>query len=309
MKKWISTIMVIAVLALICTPAFAEMFEIPDSGQCGETLSYQITGENFDYLTIRGAGEMWDYGWEHVTEWPEWIKTVVFEEGVENVGKSAFLEINLTSVKIAGSVKKIGDYAFSTCTLLPKVIIPEGTQYIGKKAFEDCRVLSYMQIPNSVTYIAEDAFYKSDKVVIYGYAGSYAEQYANEHRIPFVALQQYNDAQHITLQIGNFDMYVGNDVVKNDVTPEIVNGRTMVPIRVVTEVLGGKADWNAATQAITLSINGKVLHMTIGQMLSGFDAAPVILNSRTYVPIRYVAEQLGAQVEWNAATQQIVIVR
>jgi len=300
LKKYISLLMIAVLLAVVCTPAFAE------SGQCGETLSYQITGENFDFLTVRGTGEMWDYGEEHIVDWPEWIKTVVFEDGVENVGNSAFSEVNLTAVKIAGSVKKIEDYAFST-TLLPKVIIPEGTLYIGKKAFEDCRALSYMQIPNSVTYIAEDAFDKCEKIVIYGYAGSYAEQYANKHRIPFVALQQYDDAQHITLQIDSYDMYVGKDIVKNDVTPEIVNGRTMVPIRIVTEALGGKAEWNGATQTVTLTIDGKVLHMTIGQTLSGFDVAPVVLNSRTYVPIRYVAEQLGAQVEWIAATQQIVI--
>ena len=56
-----------------------------------------------------------------------------------------------------------------------------------------------------------------------------------------------------------------------------------------------------------LTIDGKVLRMTIDQTITGFDAAPVIINSRTYVPIRYVAEALGAEVEWIADTQQIII--
>ena len=49
--------------------------------------------------------------------------------------------------------------------------------------------------------------------------------------------------------------------------------------------------------------------MTIGQTISGFDVAPIILNDRTYVPVRYVAERLGAMVEWVGTTQQIVITK
>ena len=49
--------------------------------------------------------------------------------------------------------------------------------------------------------------------------------------------------------------------------------------------------------------------MTIGEMIEGFDAAPVIQNGRTLVPIRYVAEKLDANVMWVPATQQIIIVK
>ena len=81
----------------------------------------------------------------------------------------------------------------------------------------------------------------------------------------------------------------------------------MVPIRVITEALGGKADWSETTCTVTLTIDGKVLRMTIDKTIPGFDAAPVIMNSRTYVPIRYVAEALSADVEWIKGTQQIII--
>lgn len=111
----------------------------------------------------------------------------------------------------------------------------------------------------------------------------------------------------IVLQIGNRNTLVNNTTFANDVAPVIIDGRTMVPIRVITEALGGSADWNEAAQRVTLQIDGKTLSMTIGQTISGFDAAPLILNSRTYVPIRYVAEALGANVEWIAETQQIII--
>ena len=83
----------------------------------------------------------------------------------------------------------------------------------------------------------------------------------------------------------------------------------MVPIRVITETLGGTAQWNADTRTVTLNIDGKTLAMTIGQTISGFDAAPIILNDRTYVPVRYVAEMLGASVEWVGTMQQIIITK
>ena len=47
----------------------------------------------------------------------------------------------------------------------------------------------------------------------------------------------------------------------------------------------------------------------ISSYRQGFDAAPVIQNGRTLVPIRYVAEKLDANVIWVPATQQIIIVR
>ena len=113
--------------------------------------------------------------------------------------------------------------------------------------------------------------------------------------------------KRIVLQINNRNVLINNTTFTNDVAPVIVDNRTMVPIRVITEALGGRADWNAATQTVTLTIDGSVLRMTIGQTITGFDAAPVIINDRTYVPIRYVAEKLGANVEWIANTQQIII--
>ena len=111
----------------------------------------------------------------------------------------------------------------------------------------------------------------------------------------------------VVLQIGNRNVVVGNKTFTNDVAPVIVGDRTMVPIRVITEALGGVADWNEAARTVTLTIDGKVLRMTIDQTITGFDAAPVIINNRTYVPIRYVAEALGANVEWIADVRQTIV--
>ena len=47
--------------------------------------------------------------------------------------------------------------------------------------------------------------------------------------------------------------------------------------------------------------------MKIGVVLEKYGVAPLIIDNRTYVPIRFVAEELGATVDWNADTQEIVI--
>lgn len=111
----------------------------------------------------------------------------------------------------------------------------------------------------------------------------------------------------ITLQIGSKNIVVNGTTFRNDVAPVIMDDRTMVPIRVITETLGGEADWDEATRTVTLKIDDKVLTLTIGEEIPGFGAAPIILDSRTYVPIRYVAEYMGYGVEWMADVQQVVI--
>ncbi|MBR4943808.1 MAG: InlB B-repeat-containing protein [Peptococcaceae bacterium] len=111
----------------------------------------------------------------------------------------------------------------------------------------------------------------------------------------------------ITMQIGSTNINADGKMITNDVAPVIVGDRTMVPVRVITELLGGKVDWNDAARTVTLTIDGKVLSMTIGKEIPGYGTSATIINDRTYVPVRYIMEELGANVEWNAETQQIVI--
>ena len=56
-------------------------------------------------------------------------------------------------------------------------------------------------------------------------------------------------------------------------------------------------------------IDGKIVTMTIGVVLEKYGVAPLIIDNRTYVPIRFVAEELGASVEWNESTKEIVITK
>ncbi len=111
----------------------------------------------------------------------------------------------------------------------------------------------------------------------------------------------------IKLQIGSCIVNVDNEAVIYDVAPVIRNDRTLVPIRIITEALGGKVDWNGATKEVTLSINDKEIKMTIGKTLEKYGVAPVIIDGRTFVPVRFVADELGANVAWDDATKTVTI--
>lgn len=102
----------------------------------------------------------------------------------------AFSEcISLISVTIPDSVTEIGGGTFLDCRSLKSVTIPDGVTKIGLNVFSLCTSLESVMIPASVTSIDEFSFSECDNLTIYGYSGSYAETYANENSIPFVALK------------------------------------------------------------------------------------------------------------------------
>ena len=94
--------------------------------------------------------------------------------------------------------------------------------------------------------------------------------------------------------------------IKSDVSSYIENNRTMVPIRVISESLGANVDWNEETKTVTVENDENKIELTIGSKTAvvngkniSLDAPAVIQQSRTFVPVRFVAEQLGWGVDWN----------
>lgn len=99
-----------------------------------------------------------------------------------------------------------------------------------------------------------------------------------------------------------------------EVAPQVVNGRTLVPLRAIFEALGAEVQWNSNEQSIIAIQGNTVLNLTIGRNTAfkngtpvQLDASPQIVNGRTLVPLRFVSENLGAQVEWDGTTRQVSI--
>lgn len=113
----------------------------------------------------------------------------------------------------------------------------------------------------------------------------------------------------VEMQIGRKSISVNGNLAQKDAAPVIQNSRTLVPIRFITESLGGSVAWNGESKEVTLLLDGKEIKMTIGKTLEKYDVAPVIMDSRTYVPVRFVADALGAQTSWNEAEKTVTLVR
>ena len=118
----------------------------------------------------------------------------------------------------------------------------------------------------------------------------------------------------IVLTINSVVADVFGEQVVNDVAPVIRNDRTMLPTRFVAEALGASVEWDEAAQKVTITKENTVIEITIGSNIAFVNGMEVLLdspafieNSRTYLPLRFIAENLGAEVEWNQELQQIYI--
>ncbi|WP_458396877.1 stalk domain-containing protein [Anaerotignum sp.] len=118
----------------------------------------------------------------------------------------------------------------------------------------------------------------------------------------------------IILTIDSVIAWVFDEYVTNDVAPEIKNDRTMLPIRFVVEALGGTVTWDEATQTVSIVKDDITIEIYINQSFALVNGEPVqldapayIANDRTYLPLRFVAENLGATVEWNAVDRTVTI--
>jgi len=100
-----------------------------------------------------------------------------------------------------------------------------------------------------------------------------------------------------------------------DVPPTIIEGRTLVPLRAIFEALGSNVEWNSITRTVTGRKDTTTIILPIGSRsptVNGvtvqLDVPGTIVNGRTLVPVRFIAESLGASVEWVQDTRTVVII-
>jgi hypothetical protein len=86
------------------------------------------------------------------------------------------------------------------------------------------------------------------------------------------------------------------------------NNRTLVPVRIISETLGAEVGWEGSTQRVTITKGSKLITMTINSTdvqvnrdRIALDVPATLINSRTYVPLRFIAEALDAEVGYSTA--------
>ncbi|MBS6524757.1 MAG: NEAT domain-containing protein [Peptoniphilaceae bacterium] len=108
---------------------------------------------------------------------------------------------------------------------------------------------------------------------------------------------------------------VNGKEVKTDSPAFIKDGRTMVPVRFISEALGLKVGWDQKTRTVTVDEGAKAMKLTIGSKKivradgkeTAIDVPAMIKGGRTMVPIRAIGELSGAKVDWNAANREVII--
>lgn len=97
--------------------------------------------------------------------------------------------------------------------------------------------------------------------------------------------------------------------IRSDVAPYVKDDRTMVPLRVIAENLGARVDWINSENRIDLVRNLEKVSLWVGKLEAQkdnksltLDVSPEVVDGRTFVPLRFVAEALGTKVTWDEVT-------
>lgn len=129
-------------------------------------------------------------------------------------------------------------------------------------------------------------------------------------------LEYAGETTELRLTIGQTVGYVNGEAKMLDAAPIIQNSRTMLPVRFVAENLGGTVGWDGATSSVTVTGENIDIAIKIGAstaQINGktvtLDAPAFIENSRTYLPVRVVAEAMGATVAWDGVTSTATLTK
>ena len=101
-----------------------------------------------------------------------------------------------------------------------------------------------------------------------------------------------------------------------EIAPVIRNGRVLVPFRALFEAFGATVGWQEATETVTgrlgiisISLRLNRPEAVVNGRTVQLDVAPVVMGGRTLVPLRFIAENLGADVRWDERTQTVAVTR
>ena len=121
----------------------------------------------------------------------------------------------------------------------------------------------------------------------------------------------------ITMQIGNPVMTVNGEekaIDEQGTAPVVINNRTLLPVRAIVEEIGGGVAWDEETRTVLLGYKDDIIILEadnqtayLNESKRELDVAPTVINDRTMLPIRFIANGFGFDVDWNEDTQTVTI--
>lgn len=232
------------------------------------------------------------------------LEEIIIPDNVNYIGASAFKSCsNVKNIKISNSISKINYCTFAFCENLEEIIIPDNVKSIESTAFGYCKNLTSVILPTNTTY-ANDAFVDCDKLDKNSLKRESVHSVTNNQSVKDTNTSLNNDVSVI----------LNGTKIDFDVQPQIINGRTLVPMRKIFEELGAVVDWEDSTQTaigtkgditIKISINDYTLYKN--GVPNVLDVPAQLIDSRTLVPIRAISESFGCSVEWEPISQSVLI--
>ncbi len=130
------------------------------------------------------------------------------------------------------------------------------------------------------------------------------------------AVDYYDFYKVVELTVGQNLSHINERPYYSDQAPFIDSGRTLVPLRFVAEALDAYVDWLPSTRTVVIETDsGTIIKVAIGSKTAYVDNQPrtldvpaMIKGGRTFVPLRFVGEAMGAKVDWDSATRKIKVV-
>ncbi len=124
-----------------------------------------------------------------------------------------------------------------------------------------------------------------------------------------------NDSQTVRFKLGQRYIWIDELSYPLDAVPFIENNRTMVPIRALGNSLGAYVTWDSATKTVIYKKDNLSIilpidknYVTVNQTEILLDQGAIIKDGRSYVPLRFISEQLGANVEWVEENREVIII-
>ncbi len=277
--------------------------------------------DNLTYVTFPSG--LIEIGYEAF--WGCNLSDVTFPDGLIELGDGAFMCTNLSKVILPDSLKKIDNRCFHVCESLSEIYIGKSVEYIGDHSFSVTNISS-ITMPQSVKYIGECVFAHNELNNIY-YEGTKSQwdnieksnvwDYAIKNGEKLVINYKENGkvTDYASYNPNSINISIDGNYIKFDVQPQIINGRTLVPMRKIFEELGAVVNWDASTQTAIGTKDNIVVKFTINdytmyknESAKTLDVPAQLINGRTLIPLRAVSEAFDCQVGWDGNDSIVSII-
>lgn len=309
----------------------------------------------------------------------------IIGNGVDSLSLTFTDCTNLKNVSIGSGMKTISG-AFSNCKSLTSINIPNGVTTLEMSAFSGCTSLKGIALPYTITTLKQNVFYNSGvaKIWFYGNAptvvsgtfngvsnniklyyltaktgwstplwnGLSAEPFEPMMVLPLNPVLSLNPvivtdpnvpvptlpylpidptmpitplpdgSTELQLFLGKPDYIVNGQNLTMDTSPILKDNRLFLPVRYIAEPLGAIPAWSQQEQKVTVTMGTTVIEFWIGNNLAKINGVdkmidpdnpnvkPIIVPpGRTMLPVRFLSESLGCDIEWNQELQKATITR